>query len=73
MNDFVNDFAMLPLNIIYAIQDVSDKVHSGVHKQTCSLKRVKITRPPAPWMKDLDIIYTKRTQSSLKGYTNYAF
>ena len=73
MDDFVKDFATLPLSIVYAVQDVSDKVDL-LNKLTIEciekhapMRRVKITRPPAPWMKDLNITHLQRERNRLRN------
>ena len=43
MNDFINDFRTLPLNVIYALDDVSEKVSivndfHFLYRQSCTLK-----------------------------------
>ena len=71
-NDYVADFQNLPLNIIYALEDVSDKVSvfnelivSCIDRHAPT-KRVKITRPSSPWMKDLNISNLQRRRNHLR-------
>ena len=67
MNDFVNDFSHLPLNIVYAINDPNDQVSilqdliSECLSRHAPLKRIKFTRPPAPWMKEPSITNSKNS------------
>jgi exonuclease III len=72
MNDFVEDFSHLPLNIVYGVEDIGDKLDI-LNKlilqcidRHASLRRVKLTRPPAPWMKDLKIIDLQRKRNQLR-------
>ena len=61
MEEFAKDFEMLPLNAVYAVEEVSDKVELlnmmilDCINRHAPLKRVKLTRPPSPWMKELNI------------------
>ena len=58
---FIRDFEELPLSIIYSTKDPDLKVSylntliTSCLNRHAPLKRVKVTRPPAPWMKELDI------------------
>ncbi len=72
MNNFINDFRNLPLNVIYALDDVSEKVSifndlvtSCIDRHAPS-RRVKITRPSSPWMKDLQISDLQRKRNILR-------
>ena len=56
--DFINDFHALPLSIIYSSDDPDEQL--GYFNNLClekhaPLRRVRITRPPAPWMEDSQI------------------
>ena len=62
MKNCVTDFQQLALNLVYSFDDLDDQV-SMLHKliKDCinihaPLKRVKLTRPIAPWMHDPKII-----------------
>ena len=58
---FTTDFSQLPFNLVYAVPDPNDKL--GIFNdlvQSCldkhmPLIRIQVTRPPALWMKDLNI------------------
>ena len=72
MNSFINDSGQLPLNIIYAFDDVSEKV-SILNKlitdcidSHAPIRKVKLTRPPAPWMKDLRISHLQQKRNQLR-------
>ena len=52
-----HDFSQLPINLIYAFDDPEEQIHTlndlitNYINEHAPLKRVKITRPPAPWMR----------------------
>ena len=61
MNKYICDFQQLPLSVIYSFDDPEDQV-SMLNKLITDcinthapLKRVKLTRPIAPWMNDVKI------------------
>ena len=61
VEDFKADFQKLPLSTVYAMEDPEDKldifntlVAESIDPHAL-LKRPKCTRPPAPWLKSLDI------------------
>ena len=72
MNDFINDFQYLPFNIVYSVDDVSDKVSmlneliTSCIDRHAPVRRVKITRPSSPWMKDLQISALQRKRNHLR-------
>ena len=58
MNSYTSDFQQLPLNLVYSFDDPEDLVSIfnkfvvdciNVH---APLRKVKLTRPIAPWMND---------------------
>ncbi|XP_057305393.1 uncharacterized protein LOC130642322 [Hydractinia symbiolongicarpus] len=49
LSAYVADTANIPFNVVYATDC------------TAPLKRIKVTRPPAPWMKDLKITNLQQT------------
>ena len=58
---FIDDFAALPFEIVYAFDDPNDKMVTFNCLVTecldrhAPLKRTKVTRPPAPWLNDPSI------------------
>ena len=61
LNDYIQDFSSLPLNLVYATESADDKLDvlnnlilSCINRHA-PLKTVRVTRPPAPWLKDLNI------------------
>ena len=62
MDEYIKDFSRLPLTITNLLDDPNDNLsilNDLVRKcidDHAPLKRVKLTRPPAPWMKDPKII-----------------
>ena len=72
MNEFINDFRYLPLNVVYAFDSVSDKVNvlnqliTDCIDNHAPIRRVKLTRPPAPWMKDLRIGFLQTNRNRLR-------
>ena len=59
---FVNGFSNLPFSVIDGVDESEDKLEifnaliTQYLEDHAPLKRIKITRAPAPWMKDLDIV-----------------
>ena len=62
MNQYVNDFSKLLLNLLYGFEEPEDQISIlnklfsdclESHAPTC---RVKLTRPIVPWMKDPTIV-----------------
>ena len=59
--DFVRDVSELPFSLVYAVDDPDEKISIlNDLLRTCidrhaPLVRCKITRPPAPWLKDVNI------------------
>lgn len=55
-NAFLEDVAALPLNIVYSTDDADDKleIFNSLFKSSIDrhapLRKMKITRPPAPWL-----------------------
>ena len=70
--DFIADFKTLPLSSVYGVSDPEDKIHimNSLIKEcidrNAPLKRTKITRPPAPWLKDPDIVKAKAERNLLQ-------
>ena len=72
MENYVTDFQQLPLNLVYLFDDPEDqvavlnKLSTGcinIHEPS---KRVKITRPIAPWMHDPKILELQKESVSLR-------
>ena len=59
--DFINDFYALPLSIIYSSDDPDEPA-----RKHASLRRVRITRPPAPWMEDSQIRSLQQQRNILR-------
>lgn len=61
IESFVTDFSQLPFNLVYAVSDPEEKLDIfnklilGCLDNHAPLIRIRVTRPPAPWMKDLNI------------------
>ena len=87
MNSYISDFQQLPLNLVYSFDVPEDQV-SIFNKfvvdyinSHATLKKVKLTRPVAPWMNDPKMVNlrtdldTKLTiygnHKSSDNYTNY--
>ena len=71
MENYVTDFQQLPLNLVYLFDDPEDQVAMlnklstgciNIHEPS---KRVKITRPIAPWMHDPKILELQKESVSL--------
>ena len=62
VNNYISDFKKLPTNLVYAFGEPDDQidVFNNVINQCMSdhapTKKVKFTRPQAPWMKEPEII-----------------
>ena len=61
LGDFKAHFQKLPFSTVFAIKDLEDKsdifnnLVAECIDRLAPLKRIKCTRPPAPWLKRLDI------------------
>ena len=61
VKSFISDFSELPFSLVYSVEDPSEKLdvlNSSIGRcldKHAPLTRIRITRPQAPWMKDLDI------------------
>ena len=61
-NAFTRDFAELPLSVIYSSDDPDEQLEmlSKLFRECIDrhtpLKRTRVSRPPAPWLKELKII-----------------
>ena len=70
--DFINLFARLPLELVYTFNDPNDMIsvfnelisnHTSEH---ALLKTIRVTRPTAPWMNDIDIVDLQRKCHQLR-------
>ena len=68
----VNDFSQIPLSTVYSFDNPNDQVETLNNLITDCLSRhapikgTKFTRPPAPWMKTLDIINLQQKRSETR-------
>ena len=77
MENYISDFQSLPLSIVYAFDTASDKISvlnsmiTDCIQKHAPIRKVKITRPPSPWMKDLNISKLQRTRNEARiNYRN---
>ena len=62
MNQYVNDFSKLPLSLVYRFEEREDqistlnKIFTYCLESHAPTRRVKLTRPIAPWMIDPTIV-----------------
>ena len=67
LQSYVQDAATLPFNLVYATDSADDSLDNlnklllSCIERHAPLKRIKITRPQAPWMKDMKIATLQRT------------
>ena len=60
--DFIDSFAARPLELVYAFNDPNDMISvfneliSNHNNEHAPLKTIRVTRPTAPWMNDIDIV-----------------
>ena len=73
---FIKDFDELPLNIVYAFDepdsqvDILNSLFRECLDKHAPLKRTKVSRPPAPWMKNPDIAQLQRDIQVLHTISN---
>ena len=71
-HDFIDSFATLPLELVYAFNDPNDMISSfneliSNHiNEHVPLKTIRVTRPTAPWMKDIDIVELQQNFHQLR-------
>ena len=71
-NAFLEDVAALPLNIVYSTDDADDKleIFNSLFKSSIDrhapLRKMKITRPPAPWLNAEDIKQLQSERNKLR-------
>ena len=67
-----NDFKLIPFSIVYSFDvpedqsDILNRLILHCSEEHDPLKRVKLTQPPAPWMKNLDIVALHRERDQLR-------
>lgn len=72
INNYMHDFSQLPFNLVYAVADPTEKldIFASLIRECIEihapLVRSKITRPPAPWMKDLNLISLQKKRDILR-------
>ena len=72
MNKYILDFKQLPTSLVYAFDEPDDKIsvlNKLVNQGTSEhapIKRMKFTRPPAPWLKDPEISQAKNVLDNLQ-------
>ena len=64
-NDYIKDVKLLPFNIVYAVEDPDDILLECINRHAL-LKRTKITRQPAPWMRDISIQQLKQKRDQAR-------
>jgi len=68
----LRDFSELPFNLIYSTDDIDDKLDFfnslfiSCLDRYAPLKKVKVTRPPAPWLKSEDIHHLQVRRNQLR-------
>ena len=71
LENHINDFSQLLLSTVYSFDEPDNQVKTlnklitGYLSRHASTKRTKFTRPPAPWMKTLDIINLQKKRNEL--------
>ena len=70
--DFIDSFATLPLELVYAFNDPNDMISvfneliSNHINEHAPLKTIRVTRPTALWMNDIDIVDLKQKCHQLR-------
>ena len=65
INSYVSDFRELPLNLVYVFDEpdeqvtILNKLILDCIEKHAPIKRIRLTRPVAPWMKDESIVNLK--------------
>ena len=69
---FIEDFSTSLLNLVYSVDDPDQKleiftsIFKSCLKSHAPIRRVKITRPPAPWLNTDDIRQLQKKRSQLR-------
>ena len=78
MESYISDFQSLPLSIVYAFDTTAEKISvlntmiTDCIQNHAPIRKVKLTRPPSPWMKDLNISNLQRTRNEARiNYRNH--
>ena len=72
LENYLKDFSQLPLSTVYSFDDPDDQVETlnklitDCLSRHAPIKRTKFTRPPAPWMKRLDIVNLQKKRNELR-------
>ena len=73
---FIKDVANLPFSIIYGIDDPEEKLEIfnemllSVINTHAPLKKIRVTRPPAPWMKKDEVVRLKSARNRLRYHAH---
>ena len=76
MNDYVADFKLLPTSLVFGFDDPNDqiamlnKLITDCIADHTPIKKVKFTCPPAPWMKDPELVTAKKHLEHLRSLKN---
>ena len=72
INAFKRDIERLPFNLVYAVEcpevklNIFNELFVSCFNEYDPLIKTKITRPPAPWLKDLNIDQLQRERNVLR-------
>ena len=73
MNDYIADLKLLSTRIVFGFDDSNDqiamlkKLITNCTTDHAPIKKVKSTRPPAPWMKDPELVTAKKHLEHLRS------
>ena len=73
MNNYISGFKKLPTNLVCTFDEPDDQIDVLNNRINQCIsdharnKKVKSTRPPAPWMKDPEIIIAKKHLENLRN------
>ena len=76
MNGYAADFKLLPTSIVFGFDDPNDqiamlnKLITDCIADHTPIKKVKFTCPPAPWMKDPELVTAKKHLEHLRSLKN---
>ena len=76
MNDYVADFKLLLTSIVFGFDDpiaqivILNKLITDYIADQAPIKKVKFSRPPAPWMKDPELLKAKKHLEHLRRLKN---